>query len=93
MVQVGSWDNFSHFSDTGAALPFLNSLRGKEVKLRVTLLVSLHVQTSRWSEAIELGEKILPSFKRFHGEKVENQNPNSMLILLVCPLGNMETNL
>ena len=26
---------------------------------------------SRWGEAIELGEKILPPFKRFHGEKVE----------------------
>ena len=26
----------------------------------------------RWGEAIQAGEKILPPFKRFHGEKVEH---------------------
>ena len=40
----------------------------------------------RWGEAIELGEKILPPFKRFHGEKVEYSRthftPNIRLLVV-----------
>ena len=29
-----------------------------------------HLPNCRWCDALELGEQVLPAFKRFHGEKV-----------------------
>ena len=33
-----------------------------------------YLPNHRWCDAVELGEQVLPAFKRFHGEKVNGRN-------------------